>query len=137
VQAVIFTGPQGAGKSSWFARHLAATHVRLGLDLVGTRHRETVLLHACLAVGQRFAIDNTNATRSARARYIASARAAGFEVEVVWFDVPAALALERNAARTGKARVPDIAIHGWYAKFEPPVPDEGYDRLIVVRPEQT
>jgi predicted kinase len=65
MEAVIFCGIQGAGKSTFFKKHFFQTHVRISLDLLRTRHREKVFLTACLESGQRFVVDNTNPTRTA------------------------------------------------------------------------
>lgn len=135
MEAVIFVGLQGSGKSTYFARHFADTHVRLNLDMLRTRHRESVLLHACLACEQRFVVDNTNPSTAGRARYVALAKAAGYRVTAVVFEVPAELALERNARREGKARVPDRAIRGTAAKLEAVTADEGFDRVLRVGPD--
>ena len=59
-------GVQGSGKSSHYARCYADSHVRINLDMLRTRHRESALLHACLSVGQSFVVDNTNPTAQAR-----------------------------------------------------------------------
>jgi predicted kinase len=130
--AVIFVGIQGAGKSTHFARHYADTHVRLNLDMLRTRHREAVLLHACLAIQQSFVLDATNPTAKGRARFIAAAKAAGFEVVAVVFEIPVELALARNRARTGRACVPDEAVLGTFAKLEPVTDAEGFDRVVRV-----
>lgn len=131
-QAVVFVGIQGSGKSTYFARHYADTHVRINLDMLRTRNREAVLLHACLACGQSFVIDNTNPTAAGRSRYAALARAAGFETVAVVFDIALDDALARNAARDGRARVPDRAITGTFARLEPVTDDEGFDRIIRI-----
>lgn len=126
----MFCGLQGSGKSTFFARTFADSHVRLNLDMLRTRHREDILLHACLAAQQPFVADNTNASAAQRARYAALARAAGFAtVECYWFDVPVERCLVRNAGRPDDARVPDVAIRGTAAKLEPPTRGEGFDRV--------
>ena len=133
--AIVFVGVQGAGKSTYFARHYADTHVRLNLDMLRTRHREAVLLHACLAIQQSFVVDATNPTVAGRAKFVAAARAAGFEIVAVVFEVPLALALERNRGRSGRARVPDRAVEGTFAKLEPVTAAEGFDRILRVADE--
>ncbi|HEX8912809.1 MAG TPA: AAA family ATPase [Humisphaera sp.] len=135
ITAIVFTGPQGSGKSTFFAERFADTHVRLNLDMLGTRHREDVLLHACLAAKQPFVADNTNLTPPQRARYAALARAAGFDaVECYWFDVPVDVCVVRNAERPEHKRVPEVAIRGTMAKFAPPTRAEGFDRVWRVTP---
>src|SRR3712207_7912749 len=58
----LFRSLQGSGKSTFYARRFADTHVRLNLDMLRTRHREDILLHACLAAQQPFVAANTNPT---------------------------------------------------------------------------
>ena len=133
MEAIILVGPQGAGKSTWVQRNCADTHVRLNLDMLKTRHRESVLLHACLAVGQPFVVDNTNPTRAARARYLALARAAGYAVRAVVFDIALEDALRRNEQREAGRRIPEIGVRGTFAKLEPLTDDEGFDSIEVVK----
>ncbi|MDB5295174.1 MAG: kinase [Phycisphaerales bacterium] len=133
--AIVFCGLQGSGKSTFFARRFADTHVRLNLDTLRTRHREDVLLHACLAIQQPFVADNTNPTPTSRRRYAALARAAGFAgVECYWFDVPTDLCVARNAARPEDKRVPEVGVRGTAAKFVQPTRAEGFDRVWRVTP---
>ena len=65
MEAVVFVGLQGSGKSSFFKERFFSTHVRISLDLLKTRHREQRFLEACLSTEQRFVIDNTNPPRRA------------------------------------------------------------------------
>jgi predicted kinase len=133
MEAVIFCGIQGSGKSTFFRERFFHSHVRLNLDMLHTRNREDVLLHACLAAQQPFVVDNTNVTRQKRDRYVALARAAGFRVVLYYFESKVGPALERNAARDQSHRVPDAAVLGTAAKLEIPMRDEGYDAMHHVR----
>ncbi len=78
MEAVIFIGIQGSGKSSFYLARFYRTHIRINLDMLRTRHREQLLLSACVEGKSRFVVDNTNPTITERARYITPARAAGF-----------------------------------------------------------
>lgn len=130
IDAIVFCGLQGSGKSTYFARRFGDTHVRLNLDMLRTRNREDILLHACLAAQQPFVADNTNPTPGQRARYAALARAAGFEVvECYWFDVAIERCIAQNAQRPERQRVPEIAIRGTAAKLLAPSRAEGFDRI--------
>jgi predicted kinase len=129
----VLIGIQGAGKSTYYTQQFAATHLRLNRDMLRTEHRLEVLFHAALAVKQSLVLDNTNPTRRARARWIASAKAAGYAVTAHWLDVPLPDALARNAAREGNARIPEIGIIGLAAKLEPPALDEGFEAIHRVR----
>lgn len=117
----------------FFLERFAHTHVRLNLDMLRTRKREDILLHACLAAQQPFVADNTNATRAQRQRYARLALAAGFETALYYFDTIVEDALARNASRPEQYRVPDIAVRGTFAKLEPPAAGEGFGRLYIVR----
>lgn len=70
MEAVIFIGLQAAGKSSFYREKFIDTHIRINLDMLKTRHRETILLNACLEAKQPLVIDNTNPTIEERKRYI-------------------------------------------------------------------
>jgi predicted kinase len=130
---VILCGLQGSGKSSFCREFFWNTHVRLSLDVIGTRAKEQILVHACLAAMQPFVIDNTNTTAKQRQHYAALAHASGFSVDCYHLLTPLEECLRRNDARAGNDRIPEIGIRGAAAKFEPPNPSEGFDRLFHVR----
>jgi predicted kinase len=133
VEAVLFIGVQGAGKSTFFVERFFHTHVRISLDLLRTRRRERLLLEVCLAAQQRFVVDNTSTRREERQRYIELAQAAGFRVIGYWFDVPLGDALARNARREGRHLVPAKGVAGTWKRLEPPSLDEGFAELWRVR----
>jgi predicted kinase len=135
MELVLFIGPPAAGKSTFYAARFAQTHLRLSLDMLRTRHRETLLVNACLAARQPVVIDNTNPTRAERAVYIGLARASGFRITGYRFEAPYAQLLARNAVRRGRAKVPEVAIRATLAKLEPPALDEGFDQLWQVGPD--
>jgi predicted kinase len=91
-----------------------------------------VLLEACLQTRQRFVIDNTNVLRSERAQYIAASKAVGFEVLGYYFETELAAALKRNCLRTGKQLIPAKGVVGTLRRMQPPVLEEGFDRLYTV-----
>lgn len=135
MEAVIFMGIQGAGKSSYFRERFFGTHIRIGMDLMKTRHRETRFLDLCLDSGMRFVVDNTNPTREERARYIAPAKAAHFRVIGFYFRSSVEECLRRNDARLGAERVPGVAIRSAAKRLEQPTLAEGFDQLWNVRIE--
>lgn len=133
MEAVIFIGIQGAGKTTFYRERFFETHVRISLDMLRTRPREEMLLHTCLAANQRFVVDNTNVLASDRARYIAPARSARFRVVGYFFEPTPAASHARNALRSGRARVPPAALFGTLKRLQPPRRDEGFDALYRVR----
>ena len=132
MEAIIFVGVQGSGKTTFYRERLFDTHVRISLDMLRTRHREQLLFAACLAAQQSFVIDNTNPLPSDRARYIAPARNAGFRVIAYFFETPLADAIRRNKQRLGKHRIPIPAVAGTFRKMQAPAPDEGFDEVYTV-----
>jgi predicted kinase len=132
MQMIVFCGIQGAGKSTFYREHLWKTHIRLSMDMLKTRHREEILLHACLAAQQPVVIDNTNATAERRIRYLRLAQGAGFRAILYYFESTVAEALARNASRAGKERVPDVVIRGTSKRFQIPTAQEGFDEMYRV-----
>ena len=131
MEAIVFTGVQGSGKSSFYKERFFTSHVRISLDLLRTRNREQRLLDLCLETEQRFVIDNTNPTREERAKYIGMARATGFRVVGYYFQSQVQACLDRNATR--EDNVPEVAILSTAKKLEIPSLSEGFDLLRYVR----
>ncbi|MFW5973275.1 MAG: AAA family ATPase [Bacteroidota bacterium] len=132
MEAVLFVGIQGSGKSTFYRRQFFDTHLRLNLDMLKTRRRERLLVEACLDVGQRFVIDNTNVLAAHRAEYIRRAKAAHFAVYGYFFEPDVRRAIVWNEQRTGKAVIPRKGLLGTLKRLEPPRLDEGFDRLFRV-----
>lgn len=132
MEAVIFVGVQGSGKTTFYLERFFATHIRLSLDLLRTRNREKLLLAACIEAKQPFVIDNTNPTIEERARYVAPALAAGFRVVAYHFDLPIGVCIARNAKREGKQRIPVPAIYKSMKSLQPPTLGEGFAILHTV-----
>jgi predicted kinase len=132
MEAVIFVGIQAAGKSTFYRERFFDTHVRINRDMLKTKHREAVLLDACLRAKQPFVVDNTNVTAAERARYVAPAKAAGFRVVGYFVRATGREAIARNRLRTGKAVIPIPGILGTLKKLEEPTCAEGFDALYTV-----
>lgn len=129
MEAVIFIGIQAVGKSSFYKARFFASHVRINLDMLKTRHREALLLRACLDGKQSFVVDNTNVTVSERAKYIAAAKNAGFRLTGYYFRSNLKDALARNGLRLERERIPDKGLLGTYKKLQIPTTSEGFDHL--------
>ncbi len=132
MELVIFIGIQATGKSLFYRERFFNTHVRIKLDMLRTRYRETLLFNACIEGKQPLVVDNTNVTRAERARYISPAKAAGFRVIGYFFRSRVSEALLRNAQREGVQRVVDKAIWGTSGRSEFPDRSEGFDELYFV-----
>jgi hypothetical protein len=119
MEAVVFCGVQGSGKTTLYRDRFLETHVRVSMDLLRTRHREAEFLRLCLETQMRFVVDNTNPTAADRRRYVEPARAAGFQVigYLVEADVPRSV----NA--------PPWAAGATARRLLRPTSEEGFDEL--------
>ena len=130
-------GLQGSGKSTWVARHLAGTHVVVSKDhWPRARHREARqrrVVAGLLAEGASVVVDNTSPSPAERAGLLELAAAAGVPARAVFLDVPLAVCRQRNDARTGRARVPDVGLFSTAARLVPPTLAEGFASVERVR----
>ncbi len=133
MEAIIFTGIQATGKSTFYKQYFSDTHIRINLDMLKTRHREDILLKACLQAKQSFVVDNTNPTIETRQKYIKLAKTAGFQIIGYYFQSKIKAAIQRNKTRTGKACIPEKGIQATYAKLQIPQFSEGFDTLYYVK----
>lgn len=132
MEAILFIGIQGAGKSTFFKERFFDTHLRINLDMLRTRRREEILLNACLQSGQPLVVDNTNPLPADRSRYLGPARAAGFRTIAYFFDAALRDAMQRNNLRPGKQKIPAPAVAAAFKKLVPPTAAEGFDEIYTV-----
>jgi hypothetical protein len=123
MEAIVFCGVQGSGKTTLYRDRFAATHEHVSLDVLGSRAREAALIEACLEEGRPFVVDNTNPTVADRRRYIDAAREAGFKVVgyLVEGDGRSVHVGPGTAAATAR-------------RFVRPAPEEGFDELYHASP---
>jgi predicted kinase len=135
-ECVLLVGLPGAGKSTLYRDTFAATHLHVSKDLwpnaTGREKRQQGMISEALAAGQSVVVDNTNPTAAERALLIAIAREHRARVIGYFFDITTRAAVARNATRTGKAKVPNVAIFTVAKRLEPPTFAEGFDELFRV-----
>ena len=129
MEAIVLCGVQGSGKTTLYRDRFLATHVRVSMDLLRTRHREAAFVAVCLETRQLFVVDNTNPTPADRRRYLDPAREAGFRTVGYLVEVDPAEALGRNAERAGRERVPASGLMGTARRLLRPTLEEGFDEL--------
>lgn len=132
MEAVLFIGVQGCGKTTFYKERFFDTHVRVSRDMLKTKVRERLLLGACLAAKQPFVLDNTNALASQRAELIGPAHAAGFRVVAYYFRCGIREALWRNRRRPPGSAVPVPGVLATFKKLQAPSWAEGFDEICVV-----
>lgn len=130
---ILLTGIQASGKTTFYLQRFFDTHVRISMDLLRTRHREALLMQACLAANQRFVVDNTNPTAEERERYIRLAKEFRFRVIGYFFEPDPKASYERNALSGKKHHVPPAGLFGTLKRLERPNVEEGFDELYRVR----
>jgi predicted kinase len=136
MELVLLVGLPGAGKTSFFRHRFAATHVHVSGDLIrnkkNSRRKQLQKVAEALSAGRSVVVDNTNPTAAGRAELVALGKERGASVVCYFFPPDVALSLERNAKRTGSARVPPVAIYSAMKRLEVPSPLEGFERVSLV-----
>ena len=133
---VILVGLPAAGKSTLYRDRYAGTHLHISKDLwpnaTKREARQQRLLDEALAAGQSVVIDNTNPTIAERGPLITIARLYRATVIGYFFDATTRAAVARNANRSGREKVPNVAIFTVAKRLEPPTLAEGFDYLFRV-----
>jgi predicted kinase len=141
---VLAIGMPGSGKTTWFRRRgvtpLSSDLLRNILfdDVEEQRYQGLVfstlrsLLRARLIARMPWNyVDATNLSVHERRQWIKMAKSFGYEVQAVFFDVPLEVCLERNRARDRS--VSEDVMKKMAEKLKPPVFEEGFDKITVVR----
>lgn len=133
MEVIIFVGIQASGKSGFYRKYFLDTHIRLNLDMLKTRHREQILLQACLEAKQPFVIDNTNPKISDRHKYIELAKKYKFKIIGYYFEPSLEECKQRNQQRPRKKSVPLVGLLATYKSLTIPSFKEGFDLIYTVQ----
>jgi len=136
LECIILIGLPGAGKSTFYRERFAVGHSHVSKDLwpnAGSREaRQQKLIDELLAAGKSIVVDNTNPTVAERARIVTAAKERGARVIGYFFDISTRAAVARNANRTGKSKVPNVAIFTTAKRLQSPKIEEGFDELYRI-----
>src|ERR1700730_7309275 len=114
MELVIMIGLQASGKSTFARSRFGATYQYVSKDLLRNNsnpaRRQRQLIEAALQQHLSVVVDNTNPPIQERKNLINLGRLYNAEIIGYFFAVQVKQCLERNRAREGKARVPDVAI---------------------------
>jgi predicted kinase len=141
---VLAIGLPGSGKTTWFRRRgvtpLSSDLLRNILfdDVEEQRYQGLVfstlrsLLRARLIARMPWNyVDATNLSIHERRQWIKMSKSFGYEVQAVFFDVPLEVCLERNSKRDRS--VSEDVMRKMAEKLKPPVFEEGFEKITVVR----
>jgi predicted kinase len=136
-ELAVLIGLQGSGKTGFYHRTLSATHSHVSKDhFPNARHRQRRqlrLVREALEEGRDVAVDNTNPSPEEWRPLIEVARECSARVVGYWFPPDLPGSLERNAARQGRARVPEVGVHATLKRLRRPRLADGFDELRTVR----
>ncbi|MDQ0847120.1 ATP-binding protein [Streptomyces sp. V1I6] len=137
-EMAVLVGLQASGKSTFYREHLSGRHALVSKDLFPRsarrkQLRQMRLIEELLASGTWVAVDNTNPSPDEWTPLIRLARAHGVRVTAYWFPPDVTGSLRRNAAREGRARVPDVGIHATRGRLREPTTTDGFDAVVEVR----
>ena len=134
VLVVCLCGIPGAGKST-FTQQLAAessSSVLVVFDSCASREEALEQVRRAAASGAAAVVvaDDNNYYRSMRRQVYRAARDAGAAYVQVLLDPPLPVCLERNAARTGAACIPEEVVTRMHGRLERP-DGRGWDVAVV------
>jgi len=132
MEAIIFIGIQASGKSSFYKENFFNTHIRISNDLLKTKRREKLLFEYCEKTQMSFVIDNTNATKEIREKYIGISKEMNIPIIGYYFRANPERSLQWNNKRAEKENIPKVGILGTYKKLEIPSIAEGFTKLYYV-----
>lgn len=150
---VVLVAPAGSGKTTFAARHFDPSDIlssdtyraqvsgdeadqRATRAAFGRLHRE---LERRLAEGRLTVVDATNVERAARRGLLVRSRAAGVPAIAIVIDLPPAVVLARNAARSGRV-VDEPVVRRHLARMRSTIDgpggglrSEGFAQVVVLR----
>lgn len=138
---VLLVGPPGAGKSTFYWKHLEPLgYARINQDTLKTRPKCFKVASELLEEGQSVAVDNTNPDPDVRAQWVELARKFKVPVRCVWLKTPLQLCEHNDAARSlnkplnpeDRTVLPRLAFTGFASRFKEPKLTEGFQDIVEV-----
>ncbi len=135
-ELVILAGMQGSGKTHYCGTELK-NHERICQDegprtYSGVLHRLKELLEKG---APKIVIDRTNPARYQREEMMSLARAAGYRIKIVYFDIPEEICRERIRQRKAHPTLTESrmneAIALYRSRLDIPTPEE-CDELVII-----
>lgn len=138
---VVVVGSPASGKSTLSLSLIRAqpTWFRVNQDTLKTLARCVKAAEKALEGGQNVIVDNTNRDTKTRQHYVRMASERKIPCVCVWLQTTKEEVFHLNAYRgcfgapgeTGKRQVPDVVLHTYHKRLEPPEPSEGFSEILV------
>lgn len=131
---IVCVGSPASGKSSFCKKYLT-DYEYVNEDSLKTLKKCLKVTEECLKNNKRVIIDNTNKNLKVRSHYIELAKKYNKKITCVWFTTPKEICFHNNMYRnlySGK-KVPDVALRVYWAQFETPTIDEGFDKIHKIQ----
>ncbi|OCL12378.1 PNK3P-domain-containing protein [Glonium stellatum] len=140
---VLFCGSPGAGKSSFYWKHLQPLgYERVNQDILKTREKCLKSASAFIAEGKSVVVDNTNADPGTRSYWIALAKKLEVPIRCVLFtaspkicehnDIVRALSNGTMMNPEKRTILPKVAFAGFLSRYREPKLEEGFQDIVKV-----
>ncbi|KAH7360036.1 polynucleotide kinase 3 phosphatase-domain-containing protein [Pyrenochaeta sp. MPI-SDFR-AT-0127] len=139
---VLFCGSPGAGKSSFYWKHLQPLgYGRVNQDILKTREKCVQAATALIDEGTSVVVDNTNADPDTRAVWIKLAQKLGLSIRCVLFTASATVCEHNDTVRAlnigpetnpeSRTILPKLAFTGFASRYRKPKLSEGFVDIIM------
>lgn len=138
---VLFCGPPGAGKSTFYWRYLKPLgYERVNQDLLKSKDKCFKAAREHLEEGDSIAVDNTNADPDTRGQWVELAKKNKVPIRCIWFRTPMSVAEHNAAVRSlnkelnpeARDALPKLAFNGYSSRFKAPKASEGFQDVVEV-----
>ncbi|KAK0625005.1 polynucleotide kinase 3 phosphatase-domain-containing protein [Bombardia bombarda] len=140
-EVVLFVGSPGAGKSTFFWKHLKELgYKRVNQDTLKSKEKCIKAAADYLEEGDSVVVDNTNPDPDIRAQWIQFAAKHKVPIRCVWFKTPVRLCEHNDAVRSmskamnpeSRQALPKLAFNFFAARFKEPKVKEGFQDIFEV-----
>jgi len=139
-ELIIFVGPPGGGKSTFYKSYLS-DYVHVNNDTLKTKQKCIKTAEEAMTAGKSVVIDNTNPDADTRKTYIELAKKHNYPSRCFLFDVTKDMAFHLNELRKANNQrkhssnsVADVIIHTWFKRLQKPTKAEGFTEVEVIEP---
>ncbi|KAI1438980.1 PNK3P-domain-containing protein [Xylaria sp. CBS 124048] len=138
---VLFCGPPGAGKSTFYWRYLKPLgYERVNQDVLKSRANCFKKAEELLEDGSSIVIDNTNPNAEGREEWIALAQKHKVPIRCVWFKISKTLCEHNDIVRAlnsslnpeSRTALPPLAFNMFFSRLREPTVKEGFQDIVPV-----